>query len=581
MIEASLMNLSLSWHRLHARSASLLMAGYALTLAMPWDVNAAEIEAGTLQQQIDRNQTFKLPRQALPLLPKPLEKKPDTGLKILVKSLKLQGNTLLPEAQIKALLDLYQNKEMSFVEIENVVIEVAELFRKEGWTVKAYLPEQDVKDGQILIQIVEARLGKVLIDGAIAAPATLDSLTSIIQNRQAIGDYLSGSAIDRALLIANDISGVYVTGNLTEGSADSETDVVLKITSKPFIDGNATFDNTGSRGTGVKRTAVNTNFNNMGQPGDQLSGNMIQTEASEYARLGWKVPVGHDGWTVGASISHMTYRALQFQETVAPTGSSGTRGIEGIYPLIRSRSQNLYVSIALEQKQFLNNSEGEVKSEYATRLRTLSFYGNSFDQFGGGGANTASLTFVNGFLNLDNSPNASEVATTTQTAGVFNKIRYAANRQQVITPELSFIGSISGQVSQGGKNLDSSEKFFLGGSSGLRAYPSSEAGGGNGVLANLELRWQFSPDFTLSGFYDVGRVVMFPSKNLQDVTALNAYSLRGRGFSVAWQGDEGVTVKLIVARRIGSNPNANIETGKDLDGSLVRNRAWISLNIPY
>jgi hemolysin activation/secretion protein len=575
------MNLSVNWHFLNPRLTSLWMTGCALACAMPMGANAADIEAGTLQQQIDRNQTFKLPRQSLPLLPKPLEKKPDTGLKIPVKSFKLQGNTLLDEAQIQAFLSLYQNKEMSFVEVENVVGEVADLYRKAGWTVKAYLPEQDVKEGEILIQIVEARLGQVVIDGEVPSPATAASLKAIIQRRQAIGDYLNGSAVDRALLIANDISGVYITGSLTEGSADSETDIVLKATSKPLKDGNATFDNTGSRGTGISRLALNTNLNSVVQNGDQLSGNVIHTAASEYARLGWKVPVGNDGWTVGASVSEMTYRALQFQETVAPTGSSGTRGIEGIYPLIRSRAKNLYVSFAIEDKQFLNNSEGQVKSKYSSRLRTVSFYGNSFDELAGGGANTASLSFVNGFLNLDNSPNASEIATTTQTAGEFNKIRYALNRQQVITPELSVVGSLSGQVSQGGKNLDSSEKFFLGGSSGLRAYPSSEAGGGKGVMANLELRWQVLPDITLSGFYDIGRVVMFPSKNLQDVTALNEYSLRGSGISVAWQGDEGVTVKLIVARRIGNNPNANIETGKDLDGSLIRNRAWIALNIPF
>ncbi len=575
------MNLSVNWHFLNPRCASLWMTGCALACALPMGASAAEIEAGVLQQQIDRNQTFKLPRQSLPPLPKPLEKKPDAGLKIPVKSFKLQGNTLLDETQIQTLLSLYQNKEMSFVEIENVVGEVADLFRNAGWTVKAYLPEQDVKDGEILIQIVEARLGKVVIDGEVPSPATPESLTAIIQRRQAIGEYLNGNAIDRVLLIANDISGVYITGNLAEGSADSETDIVLKITSKPSKDGNVTYDNTGSRGTGVRRLALNTNLNNIVQSGDQISGSAIHTSASEYARLGWKVPVGTDGWTVGASFSQMAYQALQFQETVAPTGTSGTRGIEGIYPLIRSRSKNLYISLALEDKKFLNNSEGQVKSNYSSRLKTLSFYGNSFDDIAGGGANTGSLTIVNGFLNLDNSPNASEIATTTQTAGEFNKLRYAMNRQQVITPELSMMGSILGQVSLRGKNLDSSEKFYLGGSSGLRAYPSSEAGGGNGVLANLELRWQVLPDITLSSFYDIGRVVMFPSKNLQDVTALNEYSLRGRGISVAWQGDEGVTVKLIVARRIGNNPNANIETGKDLDGSLIRNRAWIALNIPF
>jgi hemolysin activation/secretion protein len=575
------MNCSTNWQLLHLRPSPSLVAACTLSFAFPMLANSAGIEAGTLQQQIDRNQTLKLPNQALPLLPKLIEKKPSAGLKILIKGFKLQGNTLLKEGEIQALFDLYKNKEMSFAEIENVVSEVAELYRKAGWTVRAYLPEQDVKDGEIVIQIVEARLGRVVIDGDIPSPATAESLKSIIQSRQASGDYLKGEDIDRALLIANDISGVYVTGNLTEGSAESETDIVLKAAAKPFKDGNVTFDNTGSRGTGSSRMVINTNLNNIARPGDQLSGNIILTKASNYARLGWKVPVDVNGLIFGANISQMSYQALQFQETVAPTGSSGTTGIEGIYPLIRSRSQNLYLSVALDQKQFLNNSEGQVKSDYSSRLKTLGLYGNSFDQFAGGGANTGSITFVNGFLNLDNSPNASEVATTTQTAGTFKKIRYAFSRQQAMTSDLSILGSVSGQVSPGKKNLDSSERFYLGGSSGLRAYPSSEAGGGEGYLANLELRWQVSPGFTFSGFYDRGRVLMFPGLNLQDVNALNEYSLRGRGISMAWQDDQGISFKVIVARRAGNNPNANIETGKDLDGSLIKNRVWVAMNIPY
>jgi hemolysin activation/secretion protein len=142
-------------------------------------------------------------------------------------------------------------------------------------------------------------------------------------------------------------------------------------------------------------------------------------------------------------------------------------------------------------------------------------------------------------------------------------------------------GSLSGQVSRAGKNLDSSEKFYLGGSSGVRAYPSSEAGGGKGVMGNIELRWQPDARLMLAGFYDIGHVVMYPAKNLQDVTALNQYSLKGAGFSAAWQFDNGAALKVIWARRIGDNPNANIETGKDLDGSLVRTRLWTSFNLPF
>ena len=558
-----------------------LLALSVLCVALPPSAMSAEVDAGALQQQIERNQTPKLPRQALPTLPKSIATKPDTGLKISVKKFSIAGNTLLSKSQIEALLEGYQNRELSFNDIENVVIEIADLFRNAGWTVRAYLPEQDVQDGLIQIQIVQARLGEVLMDGEVPAPATEESLKRIIQAHRAKTEYLNGRTIDRALLIANDISGVYVTGNLAEGAQESETDLILKSSSKPFVDGNGTTDNTGSRGTGLSRHALNVNFNSLFRNGDQLSTNSIITEASQYVRLGWKVPIGFEGMTLGANVSQMNYRALQFQETVAPTGSSETNGIEATYPLIRSRSQNLYLSLSLDEKNFLNFSEGQVKSNYSTRLRTLGIYGNSFDDWGGGGANTGSINFVYGFLNLDGSPNAPEIATTTQTAGIFNKVRYAINRQQVISPDWSLLGSLSGQVSNGGKNLDSSEKFYLGGSSGLRAYPSSEGGGGKGVMANLELRWQMNPSLNLSTFYDIGKVVMYPSKNQQDVNALNEYALRGKGVSLSWQAEEGVNLKFILARRIGKNPNANIETGKDLDGSLIYNRAWIALNIPF
>jgi hemolysin activation/secretion protein len=170
---------------------------------------------------------------------------------------------------------------------------------------------------------------------------------------------------------------------------------------------------------------------------------------------------------------------------------------------------------------------------------------------------------------------------TTQTAGAYRKIRYALSRQQVLAPEWSVYGAVSGQRSRGGKNLDSSEKFYLGGSSGIRAYPSSEAGGGNGLMGNFELRWQLQPRLMAASFYDVGSVTLYPGLNQQDVTALNKYTLKGKGYSLSWESEDGVAIKMIWARRIGANPAANIETGKDLDGSFVEKRLWASVTVPF
>jgi hypothetical protein len=65
------------------------------------------------------------------------------------------------------------------------------------------------------------------------------------------------------------------------------------------------------------------------------------------------------------------------------------------------------------------------------------------------------------------------------------------------------------------------------------------------------------------------------------VTALNQYSLKGAGLSFAWEFWEGMSWKMILARRIGSNPAASLETGNDLDGSLVKTRIWSSLSVPF
>jgi hypothetical protein len=62
---------------------------------------------------------------------------------------------------------------------------------------------------------------------------------------------------------------------------------------------------------------------------------------------------------------------------------------------------------------------------------------------------------------------------------------------------------------------------------------------------------------------------------------LNRYSLRGGGVSASWTVAKGLSIRATVARRTGQNPNANIETGKDQDGSLVLNRLWLSANASF
>ena len=536
-------------------------------------------DAGSLLQQLERERRPALPPKALPSRPAaPAAMQPLQGASVTVSSFRFVGNTLLSAGQLAPAVAEYLNRPLDFSQLQAASAAVAEIYRAAGWIVRAYLPQQDIVDGVVTIQIVEAVFGGVQLEGA---PATRVSLTQIqrgIDAQQAVGAPLNADAIDRALLLADDLPGVAVSGSLREDTQASQTELVIKLADEPLLMGEGTLDNTGSRSTGAKRLSANLNFNSAFGLGDLLSANLIHTQGSDYLRLGGTLPVGAKGWRIGANASNMRYRLITEEFAALDSkGTSSTAGLEASYPLIRSRLQNLYFNASLDHKSFDNQANGVTSTNYQASSLSLSLSGNLFDKLGGGGANSASLALTSGQLDLSGSPNQAADAASSQTDGSYRKLRYSVSRQQVITDEVSFYAALSGQWAS--KNLDSSEKFYLGGSSGVRAYPGSEAGGAAGQLLNLELRWRLPEGFNLTGFIDAGQVTVNANNNFTGAPALNDYSLKGAGLTLAWQGSSGLSLRATWARRIGDNPNPTA-TGNDQDGSLVSNRFWLTVSLP-
>lgn len=548
-----------------------------------------EVNAGSLRQQIERDQTFKLPKISAPTETekRPTKEPVSKGPKIAVKQFVFKGNTLLSSERLAAVVASYPGESLSFAQLEQAVAEVAQAYRLAGWTVRAYLPEQDIVDGVVTVNIVEAVFGKVVIDGV--KPKSLDQarLIQIVLSEQTTGTFLRASAVDRALLIADDISGVAVTGGLQEGQRDGETDVVLKALEKPWLETNFSHDNTGSESTGVERTSLGFTGNSWLLPGDVFSTQLVGSEGTRYVRMSESIPIGYTGLRMGVNASRMTYRVgLLGADGYEVTGLSETFGLETSYPLVRSRLSNLYVNLAVDNKIFRNFGSDKRNQDYAIRSSSLGLSGNLFDNFGGGGFNNASLTLTHGTVNMDGS--ASFIENPDQfpegKVGFYRKIRYALSRQQTLTDQLAFYLAVSGQSAL--TDLDSSEKFYLGGSSGVRAYPGSEGGGVKGHMANAELRWQVASGYSATMFYDIGQVLadpLFHTRSNQEF--INEYTLKGGGLAFSRQFDGGITFKITWARRAEDNPNPRTDTTtlqiKDQSGSLVRDRVWLSLSASF
>lgn len=527
--------------------------------------------AGSLQQQLDKERRVELPKlqpQAPTVIPAPL--KAQGELVVEAREFRFAGNTLVDKKILSQVLATYLERPLDLQELQTAAALVAQTYRNQGWIARAYLPEQDIEQGVITIQIVEAIFGGIEIDEA-NKPILVGTaqIQAIFDAQLQPGEKLSQHRLERALLLSDDLQGISVNGALAEGNENGQTVMKIKMTNSPFISGDVTADNTGSRATGNHRALANLQVNSPARLGDQINLLALVSEGSRYGRAAYTVPLGNDGWRVGVNASAMNYKVITHDVPNDLRGTSNVVGLEGSYPFLRSRMGNLYLNLSADRKGFDNERDGTTSTRYHTSVYTLGLNGNNFDSLLGGGANSGSVTLSRG--DLANQLNNETLQ------GEFSKLRYQLRRQQVLNSNLSANAVFSGQWAN--RNLDSSEKFYLGGASGVRAYPTSEGGASLGQMINLDLRQQLPNGFNASVFYDWGRL-----KDPVGGSFAQAISLKGWGLALGWQSESGLSLKGTWSRRIGENPNptsSDSGIGNDQDGSLIRNRFWLTASLPF
>ena len=504
---------------------------------------------------------------------------------ITVSRFQFVGNKTLQTEKLNQAVEPYLHRPLNFSQLQQAADAVTATYREAGWVVRAFLPKQTTQQGVVTIQVTEAVFGKSVISGGVSNRISSQRLLDMVAASQAPGQAMSASVIDRVLLLMDDLPGVSVAGSVVEGDHAGQTDVMLAVSDEPLLTGSASTDKNGSRATGMTRYSGNFALNSPLNIGDSIALNILKTQGSDYQRMAYNVPIGLNGLRAGIQMSHMGYGLLGEFASLNGKGTADTGGFNANYPLVRSQFRNINFSFNYDFKKFDNVNSSGPQSNYKLNVAAASFNASDMDNWAGGGVNNASLGFTTGRVNLDGSANQNTDATGASTNGGYQKISLSASRLQTLTPELSLYVGATAQTAS--KNLDSSEKIYLGGSSGVRAYPSSEGGGTEGHTLTTELRQKINAKATLTGFYDFGHAKAFKDNNKVDGSGLNSgiapnsYSLKGYGASIAWQPEKNIDIKATVAKRIGSSPIASASTGMDGDGTKKINRIWVSASIAF
>jgi len=552
-------------------------AGCWLALAGPVAHAQQRPDAGSVLEGL--KQPPVAPRPGADVLPRAPEPKPALGapgLKLVVKSFRITGNTLYREDQLLATVQEFVGKEQTIDGLNDAATKVRAYYRERGYFLsQAYLPQQEIKDGVVEIAVIEARVGKVAVNFKEGSRYSENLVRGLVNAHLKEGDLITETGLETPLLLLNDLPNAIVSSEIKPSQTVGAADLTVNVADAPgWISGTVDMDNAGNRFTGAIRTGISVNINNPLALGDQFNyRGFVTDDRMGFYRIGYVLPVGYWGTRVGLSYASFHYRLGKDFLAAGNHGVGAVTTVYGFHPILRTRSANAIIQFAYEDKTL--NDRDDV-SQTITNLNVVSsklgVVGDFRDGMLGGGLNSFSYTVTEGNVVLSGdlgNNNASQL-------GRFAKHNFEFRRLQKISDNASLLLSLSGQMAS--KNLASSERFSLGGASGVRAYPTGEALGDTGYLFQGEFRYIIpglkvaGGDVTVSGFYDQGWV-QIQENFVGAAGTANNRNLSGYGVGASVGKDSDFVLRASAAWR-NENEVPNSDTARRIPRVWVQAVKW-------
>jgi len=460
-------------------------------------------DAGQTSRELQQQPDMAPPETSEPVLKEKQESDevaPDDAVRFQVNSIRVTGSSVFSAGELEALVADLAGGERTLTEMEAGAGRITDLYRKQGYMVaRAYLPAQDIKDGVVTINVLEGKVGEVQVNNQ--SRLTNQTAKEYLDDIQS-GDVLQSKSANRALLLLGDTPGVGAAqASLQPGASVGTTDLIVDLSSSAPFTANLTADNHGNYYTGERRVSADLSLISLFKKGDLISLNALTTDQHlTYGRAAFQRAIGSSGLRVGAAHSASRYRLGKEFSILKAHGSSLSTSLYGVYPFIRSLDQNLNGSVMYERKKLVDSLTSSVKR---VKLTSLGLSGNRRDSLGGSGLTSFEVMIASGRLSMDDASRTIDLASA-KSNGNFTKLTYNIKRVQMLPLANSLSVELSGQ--RAGKNLNSSEKLYIGGADSVRAYPQGEDSGDEGHLVNLELRHSFSSKLQATVFYDAGLV---------------------------------------------------------------------------
>ncbi len=443
---------------------------------------------------------------------------------IWINKVQIEGNQKIEALVLHRLVESLENRNNVLADLQAGTDRITQYYKKQGYFLaKAYLPQQKLENGTLVIRVLEGKLGKViLMNQSKLKDTTIQRYTDQIPLEQALQQQQS----NQTLLLISDLSGVgQIQANLQAGEETGQTDLVLDILGQPTWLGRIGVDNSGSRYTGKYRLSGYLESHSLLGYGERLSVQVLGSNQDLISSgLNAQFPIAGNGLLFGGGYSRTEYELGEQFKLLNATGTSDNYNLNLTYPLIRSQKTNLNLKLLAEKRKLFDEitaTDTETSKQIDASRIALNF--NRIDDWGigkaKGGINQLELIATVGNLKIQ-SPSALNIdRLSAKTQGSFNKYELKLARQQRLTASSWLTSELYGQLAS--KNLDSAEKFSL---APMRAYPVAEGLGDQGWGTSIHIYYQLTPFLTPYLFQEVGQTQQNKNPYLADKNSRNLAS---------------------------------------------------------
>jgi len=210
-----------------------------------------------------------------------------------ISRFEVQGNTLLPPAEVDRVVAAYAGKNRDFGDVQRALEALEAAYREAGYSVvKVELPEQELDRGVVRLTVVQTKIGRVTVKN--------NRYFDEANIRRSLPDLEGGKTpnlnrISNELKLANENPSKKVTMKLQSSEQDDEVDAALDVSDENPWKAMLNADNTGTAQTG--RTHVGVVLQNANLFGlDHVASLQYTTSAQEPSRVkvyaaGYHIPL--------------------------------------------------------------------------------------------------------------------------------------------------------------------------------------------------------------------------------------------------------------------------------------------------